>query len=160
MAVRGGGKFRPKPKDPTITSSKSFTAVIPPGGMVPVQKTQPPPPAASKDAEFVPLPFVAQLFSSQIEGLVDRSPLCNALTNVSLDLLTIIFCSSAPLDPSCKVVAQDAVDLVEVEHSGVAVSDANEKTQMNDERLGKQVLTHNLYITFFIFITFIILKLL
>lgn len=74
--------------------------------------------------------------------------------------MTIIFCSSAPLDPSCKVVAQDAVDLVEVEHSGVAVSDANEKIQMNDERLGKQVLTHNLYITFFIFVTFIILKLL
>lgn len=97
-------------------------------------------------AKVVSPPSDAQLLSSQSEGLGDGSSLSNAPTSVSSDLLTISNCSSAPINPSSQViVAQDAPDVIDVEHLKSAVSDANEKLWKNNEELGEQVATHNLY---------------
>ncbi|XXG53753.1 hypothetical protein AAC387_Pa03g1800 [Persea americana] len=135
--VHGIGKFQPKPKAPT-TSSKSIAPVIPHYVVAPVPS---PSTTTSNIAEFVSPPFDPQL-SPQIEGLVDRLPLCDTPTSVSFDPLTTGTCFSAPIETSSQLlIDQEDANPTDDVHFKAAVSDANENSQLDHENLGMEAPT-------------------
>eukprot|EP00268_Persea_americana_P030406 TRINITY_DN2942_c0_g1_i6.p1 TRINITY_DN2942_c0_g1~~TRINITY_DN2942_c0_g1_i6.p1 ORF type:complete len:764 (-),score=189.94 TRINITY_DN2942_c0_g1_i6:515-2806(-) len=135
--VRGIGKFQPKPKAPT-TFSKSIAPVIPHYVVAPVPS---PSTTTSNIAEFVSPPFDPQL-SPQIEGLVDRLPLCDTPTSVSFDPLTTGTCFSAPIETSSQLlIDQEDANPTDDVHFKAAVSDANENSQLDHENLGMEAPT-------------------
>ena len=136
LAVRGIGKFQPKPKAAT-TASKSIAAVIPTYYVVPLPS--PPPTTTSNISEFVSTPFDPQL-SPQVEGLVDRLPLFDTPTSVSFEPLTTSTCFSAPFETSSQLlIGQEDANPTDDVHFKAAVSDANENSQLDHENLGMEV---------------------